>query len=327
MKVKPLHSVNVLGQRLKRLRLERKRKPALGMELAPADFNSQVQTEFTPTNNNVQVPAENSTEPTFTIFPNLPLELQRKIWEFAAIPDRRIIEVHSTYKKNTNKCLNSFKWHFNSEDPVVYYTTTSPIPTDLLHVCSESRNVALRNYSFHTLFRRPFYFNEDTDILWVRGEPMIGINRIRCMIIYTPRNYPRGSRIHHNYKWRTLAIDYQTTHCFQDRKTTLTQQKCDWNFQFWYEYVLNGMTLEKIYLVYSKPDQKDEAVAEAKSMIWWGAFWFRRFSQQYPVFLPSGKISSFYRGSEWRRRHGLGFSAVPVEAILETELVQKATPR
>ncbi|KAJ8059188.1 hypothetical protein OCU04_012159 [Sclerotinia nivalis] len=310
VKVKHLLSVRAFRQCLKRPQPDKKGKHTPNVELTLTDIDSQVQTDAL-------------TGPTFTIFPNLPLELQRKIWEFAAITHPRAIEVHPRYKRNTNKPVAYFYYFFGMVPRHRYYTTTSAIPTNLLHTCSESRNIALRQYSFHFFFGQPFYFNADRDILFVKGDAILDFSRTRNrMITHTPIEEGCTSSIVAKYKIRFLAIDYKTTDPFLPWvRLQSAEQKRSWNIYFWSEYVLNGITVEKIFLVYTEQDQRNEAVEDAKAMYEHGKSKMKLYSRA--VGTNGSSVREIYcKGIELRRRYGLGFKAPPVEAILDTELIQ-----
>ncbi|KAF5867764.1 uncharacterized protein Bfra_006962 [Botrytis fragariae] len=300
--VKILLSISFNKEMLKRLQSDDKTKAAQSIGLVPMNLNSQEKIA-TPINQ------------TFTLFPNLPLELQRKIWEFTAVPVPRAIEIQSKYKKNTNKYVTSFYEKVSIQRRIRYYTITSPIPTNLLHVCSESRNIALRNYSFRTFFRRPFYLNEDTDILWVRGPAIFGfLTRDGSIITHCPREEGTFHHLVSKHKFRHLAIDYQAqrepfpiwSNFFPG------QRNRDWNVCFWSHYILEGLAIEKIYLVYTKTGRAEDGAGGSGECR----------EKNVTVVIP-GMFVWYCRATELRRRLGLGFKAPPVEAILDTELMQQ----
>ncbi|TEY31044.1 hypothetical protein BOTCAL_0825g00030 [Botryotinia calthae] len=264
---------------------------------------------------------------TFTVFPDLPLELQRKIWEFAAVPIPRAIEIQCKYKKNPNKHVTSFyEKVFNIQRRVRYYTTTSPIPTNLLHTCSESRNIALRNYSFRAFFRQPFYINEDLDVFWVRGPAIIGFpTKNDSIITHCPREEGKLHKLISEHKFRYLAIDYQAARDQFPMWTSFfpgQRNRC-WNICFWSDYILESPAVEKIYLVYAKREEREMAREEAKNIFELGKEFMKKREEDVAVITP-GVFKWHCRASELRRRHGLGFKVPPVEAIFDTEFIQNS---
>ncbi|ATZ51114.1 hypothetical protein BCIN_06g05480 [Botrytis cinerea B05.10] len=300
-------------EKLKQLKPDKKTKlfPSLGS--IPMDPTSQEQTD---------TPIAQA----FTVFPNLPLELQRKIWEFAAVPISRAIEIQSKYKKKTNKHITSFYEAFNIQRGVRYYTTTSPIPTNLLHTCIESRNIALRSYNFRTFFRRPFYINEDLDIFWVRGPAVIGFpSKNDSIIIHCPREKGKLHNLISEHKFRHLAIDYQAARDPFPMWTSFFpgQRNRSWNMCFWRDYILESPAIEKIYLVYTKLEEREMAREEAKNMSELGKDFMEKREKDVAVIIP-GVYKWYCKASELRRRHGLGFKVPSVEAILDTEFIQNS---
>ncbi|KAF7917614.1 hypothetical protein EAE99_009280 [Botrytis elliptica] len=297
---------------LKRFKSNGKTKAAQSIGLVPMDLNSQEQ---------ITAPINQ----TFTLFPNLPLELQRKVWEFAAVPIPRAIEIQSKFKENANKYVTSFYEKISIQRRSRFYTITSPIPTNLLHVCSESRNIALRNYSFRTFFRRPFYLNEDTDILWVRGPAIVGfLTRKGSIITQSPREEGTFHNLVSKYKFRHLAIDYQAQHTPFSTWSNFFPGQRDrgWNVSFWSSYILEGPAFEKIYMVYTKPEEQKMAQEEAESMFELGKMCMALWEKDVTVVIP-GKYTWYCRATELRRRLGLGFKVPPIEAILDAELMQQ----
>ncbi|KAF7913396.1 uncharacterized protein EAE98_011621 [Botrytis deweyae] len=295
---------------LKRFKSNGKTKAAQSIGLVPMELNSQEQ---------ITAPINQ----TFTLFPNLPLELQRKVWEFAAVPIPRAIEIQSKFKENTNKYVISFyNKVFLFQPRCRFYTITSPVPTNLLHVCSESRNIALRNYSFRTFFRRPFYLNEDTDILWVRGPAIVGFPTRNGIITQCPREEGTSHLLVSKYKFRHLAIDYQAQHKPFPMWSNFFPGQRDrcWNTCFWYSYILEGPAFEKIYLVYTKQEEQKMAQEEAESMFELGKIFMAAREKHVQVFIPGVFIC---RATELRRRLGLGFKVPLIEAILDAELMQQ----
>ncbi|TGO13648.1 hypothetical protein BTUL_0065g00040 [Botrytis tulipae] len=294
---------------LKRLKSDEKTKSAPSIGLVPMDLESQEQIT-TPINR------------TFTLFPNLPLELQRKIWEFAAVPVPRAIEIQCRRMKDMRHPITKFFFKsFINPLWIQYCTTTNPIPTPLLHTCSESRNLALRNYCFHYLLNRPFYSNVDTEILWMRGLAIFGFVRGGNSVGFMGPEDDQYEFWLSRYNFRFLAIDHQSRLIIHNEgQFTQTEEVLSWNMNFWKRYVLEAPTVEKVYLVYNQREKRTEALEEAKILFEHGRIVMTQCSQYADTQVPSRYHCKF---TGLRKKTGLGFKAPPVEAILDTELMQQ----
>ncbi|KAF7871857.1 hypothetical protein EAF04_003964 [Stromatinia cepivora] len=144
-------------------------------------------------------------------------------------------------------------------------------------------------------------------------------NRI---ITHTPIEEGCTSTIVAKYKIRFLVIDYQTTDPFLPwRRFSSAERKRYWNIYFWNEYMLDGITVEKIFLIYTEQDQRSEAVEDAKAMYDHGKRGMEFYSRLVGT-NGSSVTESYHKGIELRRRYGLGFNVPLVEAILDTELIR-----
>ncbi|CAD6445853.1 9e9a9dca-1de8-4eef-a7d5-380e7d8dad4a [Sclerotinia trifoliorum] len=265
-----------------------------------------------------QVPIDAPTGPTFTVFPNLPLELQRKIWEFAATTHPRVIEVHSRNKVNKYKRMPYFLIDLVLGPSHRYYTTTSPISTNLLHTCRESRNIALAKHSFHTFLGRPFYFDTLRDILWMKTNAKFDAVTLRVgnnMYGQLDRQYKENcpSAMITKHQFRFLALSYE----FWVKSPEVRRRYCELE-GIWDHYAHGVTTVEKIFLVYTEQDQRDEAVKDAKAIYDHGISEMKFYSEV--VIDSSVPDREYLKGIQLRRRYGLGFDVPPVEAILETDL-------
>jgi len=83
---------------------------------------------------------------TFTIFPTLPLELQLEIWK-NSLPERRVVEFRAT--------------RYREEDAHIRYN----LPV-ILHVCQNSRQMALKRYKLVEGLFEPIYFDFEEDIAY-----------------------------------------------------------------------------------------------------------------------------------------------------------------
>ncbi|ESZ99604.1 hypothetical protein SBOR_0015 [Sclerotinia borealis F-4128] len=295
MKPKLLFSVHAFGQRLKRHRSDSNIKSKPNIELTPMDINSQEKVDIRICE-------------TFTLFLNLPLELQRKIWEFAAIPRRRTIEARTPFG-NGNICtrITSIGIFFGVSPRIPSHTVSTCAPTGLLHTCHEARNVAMRNYSFLTFFDRPLYCNEDIDVLWLRGDPIPVFKSMRGNFYNTPIMHGRGrSRgvITSKFQFRHLAIDFNS---FIPHLRYLWLSF--WTMKFWDFYVFKGYPVEKIYVVYTTRDQEKEAIEEATHLVRTRMEFMREFSH-YPGLSTEERME----------RIQLEIQTPVVEAILDTDL-------
>jgi hypothetical protein len=89
----------------------------------------------------------------FTLFPNLPRELRKKIFE-VAMPSPRTITI-TTAQGGPSYCMQS--------------NARGILPTSLMHVCCASREIALRKYEKafkESLQHQPIYFDWDNDSVY-----------------------------------------------------------------------------------------------------------------------------------------------------------------
>jgi len=107
----------------------------------------------------------------FYLFINLPFEIRASIWEYA-LPDRRVLRVSDLPVPDLPNVYHSAGIFF-----------CSAYPPALLHVCQESRKVALTQFKsfFEKGWRgeisRPIYFRPKLDVLYLDSERLGGIAR------------------------------------------------------------------------------------------------------------------------------------------------------
>lgn len=83
----------------------------------------------------------------FTCFSKLPLELQRNIWEIAAVPQPRVIEIETICGRDAEG-----KTHPNddndevADNALLHWSPTQCSPTPLLGIRRESRSIAMKYY-------------------------------------------------------------------------------------------------------------------------------------------------------------------------------------
>jgi hypothetical protein len=102
----------------------------------------------------ITMPDQASTGKQFTLFPDLPPELRLRIWEFAsAIP--RSVRLRE-FVPNERRTPDGLPAAFGP-----------PRCSSILHVCRDSREIALKGYSLinDSMFSAPLYFNEANDTL------------------------------------------------------------------------------------------------------------------------------------------------------------------
>lgn len=123
------------------------------------------------------------------------------------------------------------------------------------------------------------------------------------------------------YNFRFLAIDHQARLIIHNEgQFTQTEEILSWNMNFWKRYILEAPTIEKVYLVYNQPKKRTEALKEAKTLFEHGKIVMMASSQDADIQVPNRYYCKF---TELRKKTGLGFKVPPVEAILDTELMQQ----
>ena len=92
--------------------------------------------------------------------------VQTMIWE-AAIPDQRVVKVERSMKGCKDVKLDDSSLYIKHKDIHCEVVATPPV---LLHICSQSRAVALKYYKpcYIDILGRPVYFNLARDILWIQ---------------------------------------------------------------------------------------------------------------------------------------------------------------
>lgn len=100
---------------------------------------------------------------TFPFFPNLPRELRDKIWK-QSLPGPRVVEIFPPLKNENGGGVYGQELDISPRSSAVFST---------LHVCWESREIALKYYQpefHHVLGGRPIYFNFETDTLFLNKD-------------------------------------------------------------------------------------------------------------------------------------------------------------
>jgi hypothetical protein len=105
----------------------------------------------------------------FTLFPDLPVELRLKVWAYTIPP--RIVTLHSQGKHDEPRLIRNSEVVYCGK--AMWWTSPNPIPT-ILHICHESREEALKSYCRlfkPNDFQAAIYFDFSRDTL------RIGITR------------------------------------------------------------------------------------------------------------------------------------------------------
>lgn len=201
----------------------------------------------------------------FTCFPRLPLELQRKIWSYAAIPQSRAIQIETKSDRDAEGNLTGL-YNFS------YQSATKCSPTSLLGVCHESRTIALQNYPYSEFLDRPLFYNPDIDILWARGDPLSRLyethgvhNPHASMESFRSSFWRRRYDSSGPYQFRSIAIDFAGMREYQ-RLAALRPTDVYPHAQFVKFFGLTRMEVEKVYIVYSSLDRRDDVDAQVDKM-------------------------------------------------------------
>lgn len=139
----------------------------------------------------------------FTMFPNLPAELREMIWKFA-LPGPRDVKV--IRKAGALQEERSQVASVSSDFDIIYqlsdvFTMLEPeviedeSPSAILHVCSESRYVGLKRYTFipKGIFRHSVFFDFSRDTLCLPTTGMFLSN----IVALPPTSSPQVIRKYH----------------------------------------------------------------------------------------------------------------------------------
>ncbi|QSZ29193.1 hypothetical protein DSL72_003704 [Monilinia vaccinii-corymbosi] len=245
-------------------------------------------------------------------FAKLPLELQRKIWEYAAITPSRVIQVETACERDDAGYVPDIR-------DVIYQTPTECSPTSLLETCLETQTIAMKNYKHSAFNGRPLFYNPDRDILWVRGNPLVVFipNTLaveetigfREVLFDERTRAPLGP-----YLFRSVALDFAGIKA---------SRKCGpgWMHQRPHRplvrlYAVSGAKVEKLYIVYSSGDRRDEVDREVK-----------RWEDDFDVIAEGSYLPEMIRAivEEKNKRDGTNLTrwkAPSIEAILDTWLLE-----
>ncbi|KAB8299323.1 hypothetical protein EYC80_001396 [Monilinia laxa] len=196
-------------------------------------------------------------------FINLPLELQRKIWKHAAVSRSRVIQLKLCEFVNTYDPRASGMQY---QIPYKKY-----LPEVLLETCSESRDIVKKIYKYTTFLGRPFCYDPDIDVFWVRGIIAFGLaqqlNLGRAEGFAGGLYEQKEQLIIRPYLFRSVALDFAAIK--ESHKDPITSTGVQDAHYFWpaISYGIPGTKIEKIYIVYSSGDLRDEVDREVEDFI------------------------------------------------------------
>ncbi|KAF5875528.1 uncharacterized protein Bfra_003981 [Botrytis fragariae] len=204
----------------------------------------------------------------FTCFPKLPLELQRNIWEVAAVPQPRVIQIETICERDAEG-----KIHLNddddddADDEIEHWSPTQCSPTPLLGICRESRSIAMKYYKYSSFLDRPLFYNTDLDTLWVRGNPLFqsitndSPSETTLEVLFWQRRYTELGP----YLFRSVALDFAGIKAHHEIVPWGGNIPQDPNMCTL--YAVSKAEVEKVYIVYSSGDCRDEVDQEVKYLV------------------------------------------------------------
>ncbi|KAF7952671.1 hypothetical protein EAE96_005902 [Botrytis aclada] len=198
----------------------------------------------------------------FTFFSKLPLELQRKIWEFAAVPQSRAIQIETICERDAEGRVHTIEGDDDDDEELVHWSPTNCSPTPLLGICRESRSIAMKYYKYSSFLDRPLFYNPDLDTLWVRGNPLFPSvtddppSETTLEVLFWQRRYTELGP----YLFRSVALDFAGIKKHQKIAPSwqpIPQDPCLCTL-----YAISKTEVEKVYIVYSSRDCRDDVEQE-----------------------------------------------------------------
>ncbi|KAF7881498.1 hypothetical protein EAF00_011867 [Botryotinia globosa] len=248
----------------------------------------------------------------FTCFSNLPLELQRNIWEIAAVPQSRVIEIETICERDAEGKIHPNDDEGDDADhELEHWSPTQCSPTPLLGICRESRSIAMKYYKYSSFLDRPLFYNTDLDTLWVRGNPLFQSitndppSETTLEVLFWQRRFTELGP----YLFRSVALDFagiKEHHNIMSWNIPQDPSLCTL-------YAVSRTEVEKIYIVYSSGDCRDEVDQEVKYLvekIKWNARYSREWIQEM---LEERNERDGTNLTKWKMP--------TVEAILDTRLL------
>ncbi|TGO44140.1 hypothetical protein BCON_0593g00030 [Botryotinia convoluta] len=199
----------------------------------------------------------------FTFFSKLPLELQRNIWEIAAVPQSRVIQIETICERDAEGKIHPTDDDDDDDDDdgLLHWSPTQCSPTPLLGICRESRAIAMN------FLDRPLFYNADSDTLWVRGNPLFQCvttdppSETTLEVLFWQRHYTELGP----YLFRSVALDFagiKAHHKIAPWGGNIPQ---DPNISRL--YAVSRAEVENFYIVYSSGDCRDEVNQEVKYLV------------------------------------------------------------
>ncbi|TGO13539.1 hypothetical protein BTUL_0068g00480 [Botrytis tulipae] len=249
----------------------------------------------------------------FACFSNLPLELQRNIWEIAAVPQSRVIEIEIICERDAEgKIHPNDDDDDDADDELLHWSPTQCSPTPLLGICRESRLIAMKYYKYSSFLDRPLFYNTDLDTLWVRGNPLFQSitndppSETTLEVLFWQRLYTELGP----YLFRSVALDFAG---IKEHHNIISWGNIPQDPSLCTLYAVSRTEVEKIYIVYSSGDCSDEVDQEVKYLME-NMKWNARYSMEW--------IQEMLNERNERDGTNLTRWKMPtVEAILDTRLL------
>lgn len=195
----------------------------------------------------------------FTFFSKLPLELQRDIWEIAAVPESRVIQIETICERDAQGIIHhAAAATADDDDDLLHWSPTECSPTPLLEICRESRSIAMKYYKYSNFLDRPLFYNTDLDTLWVRGNPLFQCastdspGETTLEVLFWQRRFTELGP----YLFRSVALDFagiKAHHMIVPPWGNIPQ-----DISICTLYAVSRTEVEKVYIVYSSGECTDE---------------------------------------------------------------------
>ncbi|TGO83149.1 hypothetical protein BPOR_0695g00060 [Botrytis porri] len=249
----------------------------------------------------------------FTCFPRLPLELQRKIWEIAAVPQPRVIQIETICERDAEgKIHPNDDDDDDADDELIHWSPTQCSPTPLLAICRESRSIAMKHYKYSSFLHRPLFYHPDSDILWVRGNPLFQSitndppSETTLEVLFWQRRYTELRP----YLFRSVALDFAG---IKAHHKIVNRVNIPQDHSLCTLYAISKTEVEKVYIVYSSRDCRVEVDQEVKYLVEQIKFSARHLNNWIQKLLQERNERDGTNLTKWKMP--------TVEAILDTRLL------
>ncbi|THV54080.1 hypothetical protein BGAL_0035g00430 [Botrytis galanthina] len=202
----------------------------------------------------------------FTCFSKLPLELQRNVWEIAAVPQPRVIEIETICERDAEGKTHPNDDDDDADDELVHWSPTQCSLTPLLGICRESRSIAMKYYKYSSFLGSPLFYNTDLDTLWVRGNPLFQSvtsdppSEITLEVLFWQRRYTELGP----YLFRSVALDFAG---IKEHHKIMSWGNMPQDPSLCTLYAVSRTEVENFYIVYSSGDCRDEVDQEVKYLV------------------------------------------------------------